>query len=511
VYETFYGLAEKPFGLTPNPKFLFLSSRHNEAMAHLVFGLRERGGFIVISGEVGTGKTTLARHFLSRLDERTLSAVILYPALTAPELLCSILEDLRIPYTKDATLKELVDALHAFLLDARRRDQNVVLLIDEAQDLPPEVMEQVRLISNLETDLDKLIQIVLIGQSELLEMLERRDLRQLAQRVTSRYHLTALDRGESEQYIRHRLTVAGGAGKVSFTRSAIVAIHRLSKGIPRVINLICDRALLAGYVQGQRTITASMSVKAAKEALGRRPQRRRWTRAAAAPLMTAGLVATAFMIWIRPATDSETASQTNQHALRESAETTKPSAIESAPLSPNLVTLSRSDSFRDAVQRVRVAWGTDDLITTTMRSHFGQVRILDMPVILELFHPNRRDTCFVALLQFESPDTAIVATAGHAPQRVTLSELDRFWTRQTVFLWKDHDRLLENRNRARLDSWTRSALTSLGYETMDLVSAIKRFQANADLVADGAVGQRTLLALYSRGQYARPRLSGGSS
>ncbi|MBN2371193.1 MAG: AAA family ATPase [Vicinamibacteria bacterium] len=515
MYEAFYGLSEKPFGLTPNPKFLFLSSRHNEAMAHLDFGHRERGGFIVISGEVGTGKTTLARYFLSRLDERTRSAVVLYPALTAPELLRCILTDLRIPHEKDATLKDLVDALHSFLLETRRRDQSVVLLIDESQDLPPDVLEQVRLISNLETDQDKLIQIVLIGQSELLDMLERRDLRQLAQRVTSRYHLTALDRGETDQYIRHRLAVAGGAGKVAFTHSAIIAIHRFSKGIPRVINLICDRALLAGYVKGHRTITASMSIMAAKEALGSRPRRRRWPRVAAAPLLVAGIVALALTLWFRPPTDSETVSRTSQPAVRDGDSTAMPAAtpvaIETAPLEPRLVALSREDSFQDAARRVRSAWDDDDLVATTMRTHLAQVKRMDMPVIIELFHPARRDTCFVALLRLDSPDTAVIAAVGDDPQRVMLSELDRYWTRLAVFLWKDHDRLLTNQNRARLDSWTRNALKHLGYDDEDFVTAIKRFQQNADLVPDGAVGRKTLLALYSHGRYAHPRLSGDAS
>src|SRR6185503_7986597 len=245
MYEPFYGFAEKPFNLTPDPKYLYLSQRHTEAFAHLEFGRKEKGGFIVITGEVGTGKTTLARYFLSRLDARTATAFVLYPALTGAELLRTTLEDLKVPVT-GTSLKDHVDALHRFLLASRAEGRDVVLLIDEAQDLAPEVLEQVRLISNLETDTEKLIQIVLMGQSELQEMLGRHELRQLAQRVTARYHLAALDRAETEAYIRHRLEVAGGAGKAVFTAPAIAAVHRLSRGIPRLINLICDRALLGG-------------------------------------------------------------------------------------------------------------------------------------------------------------------------------------------------------------------------------------------------------------------------
>jgi len=188
LYESWYGFTEKPFNLTPDPKYLYLSQRHAEAFAHLEFGHRERGGFVLITGEVGMGKTTLARYFLSTLPADTHTAVILYPALTASELLRSILDDLHTEPGWDS-LKGLVDSLHGFLLDARAVDRNVVLLIDEAQDLSPEVLEQIRLISNLETDTEKLIQIVLMGQSELRDLLARHDLRQLAQRVTARYHL----------------------------------------------------------------------------------------------------------------------------------------------------------------------------------------------------------------------------------------------------------------------------------------------------------------------------------
>lgn len=506
MYEAHYGFTEKPFNLTPDPKYLFFSRRHSEAFAHLEFGRREKGGFILITGEVGTGKTTLARCFLSRLDARTATAVVLYPALSGEELLRSILQDLRIPVT-GSSLKDHVDALHRFLLDARAQDRDVVLLVDEAQDLSAEVLEQVRLISNLETDTEKLIQIVLMGQSELQEMMRRHDLRQLAQRVTARYHLSPLDRAETEDYVRHRLSVAGGAATAHFTPDALSVIHRASAGVPRLVNLVCDRALLAGYVQGTHAITAPMAEQAAREALGEPARARRF----AGPLKAAGLAAGLVLAGLLGAALARRPTPANADAAAPAvpapAATTAPSTP--SALEPWLLSLDREPSRRAAESEVTALWGGRALERTALRTHLDQIRRLDLPVVLEMFHPGRTDTCFVALLRLAGGQ-ALVARGPGATLQVSEAELDRLWTRQATFLWRDFDALGSPPDAGRAAAWTRESLGRLGYlaEGADLASAVARFQREAELSADGVIGERTLMTLYSRGPYARPRLQG---
>src|SRR5688572_3504569 len=512
MYEPHYGFTEKPFNLTPDPKYLYLSQRHTEAFAHLEFGRKEKGGFILITGEVGTGKTTLARYFLSRLDARTATAVVFYPAVTAVELLRSILEDLHVKAT-GKSLKDHVDALHRFLLDARAAEREVVLLLDEAQDLSPEVLEQIRLISNLETDTEKLIQIVLMGQSELQEMLSRRELRQLAQRVTARYHLSPLSRQETEDYIRHRLVVAGGEGKVSFTAKALAAVHQKSGGIPRLVNLICDRALLGGYVAGTRVIDAPLVRQAARETSGPPQRAHHRMQILLATAVTLAMVGSA-AAWRGRLGHAETAARAAAPAppVSVAAAIIPPTVAPMSPLAPVVATLPRGASYDAALGQVRALWGGDALERTTLRTHMDQVRRLDLPAVLEMFHPGRTDTCYLALLRIEG-DHAVVSTGSGAPLRVPIAEVDRLWTRQAVFLWKDFAALSAGEDPARTSEWARENLSRMGYlrGDADLAAAVARFQRDAELAPDGVIGARTLMTLYSRAQYPRPRLQGGVS
>ena len=253
MYCSFFGLQERPFSITPDPRFLFLSQSHQEALGHLLYGIEERKGFITITGEVGTGKTLLCRALLDRLGRHVRTALIFNSFLSELDLLRSINEDFGIS-PAGATRKELIDNLNRYLIDEFGAGHNAVLIIDEAQNLAPPVLEQIRMLSNLETERGKLLQIVLVGQPELRKQLARPDLRQLNQRIALRYHIQPFNRQETEDYIKHRLVVAGSHGSVRFSRRASATIFRLSSGVPRKINLLCDRAMLAAYVHSSNRI-----------------------------------------------------------------------------------------------------------------------------------------------------------------------------------------------------------------------------------------------------------------
>jgi general secretion pathway protein A len=269
MYLEHFGLKEPPFSITPDPRFVFLSERHRDALAHLLFGIGQGGGggFVQLTGEVGTGKTTLCRLLLEQIPENTRVALVLNPRLTPVELLETICEELHLHIAGlRGSLKSLVDALNVYLLDAYARGLRVVLIIDEAQGLSIEALEQIRLLTNLETDTQKLLQIILLGQPELRTLLARQDLRQLAQRITARFHLTPLDAVETERYIRHRHAIAGGL-HLPFSRAALKRLHTHSGGVPRLINVIAERSLLAGYARDETMLDARTIDLAAKEAL----------------------------------------------------------------------------------------------------------------------------------------------------------------------------------------------------------------------------------------------------
>jgi len=264
MYEKFFSFSEKPFKLVPNPAYLFLSKSHEEALAHLNYALAQGDGFVEITGEVGTGKTTLCRAFLENLDNNTIAAYIFNPRLGPKQLIKTINDELGIKYDTDNT-KDLIDKLNAFLMRQKAASKKVILLIDEAQNLSRNILEQLRLLSNLETSKEKLLQIILVGQPELSDILDSHELRQLGQRITLRYHLTPLTYKETVEYIKYRINIAARKAGIKFDRSAYRQIYRYSGGIPRVINISCDRSLLTAFGLSQRKISGSIARTSIKE------------------------------------------------------------------------------------------------------------------------------------------------------------------------------------------------------------------------------------------------------
>ena len=315
MYASFFGLTQEPFSIAPDPRFLFMSERHREALAHLLYGLSAGGGFVLLTGEIGAGKTTVCRGFLEQVPASCAVAYIFNPKLTVPELLRTVCDEFGVALPAAAaggelTIKAQVDALNAFLLEGHAHGRQAVLVIDEAQSLSAEVLEQLRLLTNLETSERKLLQIILIGQPELRDMLARPELEQLAQRVIARYHLDALSAEETPLYIRHRLAVAGPNAALPFDPGALAALHRISGGVPRRINLLADRALLGAYGQGQQLATREVVEQAAQEVFGTTGRAAGSTAAQAAPawwrprmvwalaaLLTVGLLVLLLLVW----------------------------------------------------------------------------------------------------------------------------------------------------------------------------------------------------------------------
>ena len=540
MYTSFFGLAEKPFAITPDPRYLYLSERHAEALAHLLYGINESGGFIQLTGEVGTGKTTVVRTLLSRVPHHADVAVILNPRVTPVEFLLTICEELGLDIA-DAdrdSVKQMVDALNRRLLQAHAEGRRIIVLVDEAQNLSFEVLEQVRLLTNLETPTQKLLQIILIGQPELRELLDRNDLRQLAQRITGRYHLMPLSREETKGYVRHRLRVAGAPDEI-FTPAALSEVHRLSSGIPRVINVACDRALLGAYTQETRRITAALVRQAAGEVYGRRflPTWLGWVAGGVGSVVLAAGLFTAWQLWHAGRAPDRVAAAPHPvqsaaaapvAALPTAAAAATPAAISVAPaISPPpvasihdlLADNSANTSDTAAFRRLLSLWGTamsDEkdpcgqahkagLSCLEQRGSWAQVRALNRPAILTLTDDaGQRHRVVLSALD----DKYATLDLGEHNHRVALDDLSRDWFGDFTVIWKPktlHTRLLTVGMQGDEVRWLRRSLNALHGGASDpeqadvfdeqLAIAVQNFQREHRLNVDGIAGLQTQVVL----------------
>ncbi len=572
MYTSFFGLNEKPFSITPDPRYLFLSERHAEALAHLLYGVTESGGFIQLTGEVGTGKTTIVRSLLEQLPPDTRVALVLNPRLSPYEFLLAICEELRLPLSLEQrdSMKAIVDALNQRLLEAHAEGQRVVLIVDEAQNLSPDVLEQIRLLTNLETAKQKLLQIILIGQPELRHLLARTDLRQLAQRITGRYHLEPLDGSETRAYIAHRLRVAGGGAEI-FTVPAAKTVHKAAGGIPRLVNVICDRALLGAFSREQPRVNRRLARHAVREVAGEeRRSWRPWLTGATAALALAVVAGGLWQLrgsWepgaSSPAMTTGNGSESPQPP--DTSRTRAPGPVEipalgvtvaaepapatgtaalpqpaPEPAPPSLVEtlteLAAETGTDSAFAALLDAWGVqyapgsarpcDVALAARLRCLFqegtwGQILNLDRPVILSLATADGRQHQVV--LRGVSPDGDALLEIGTTRLTVGLGELMPLWFGDFLLIWKPafgSGRIMSEGAQGTDVAALRSSLSEVLGTPLDspqpavfdasLREAVRTFQRQQRLEPDGVAGARTMIALNSNlGLPDRPRLASG--
>ena len=519
MYKAFFGLTESPFSISPNPKFLYMSERHTEALAHLNYGLREGGGFVLLTGEVGTGKTTVSRCLRQQLPDDTDLALVLNPTLTERELLASICDEFRLSYPADSGIKELFDRLRQYLLTNRAAGRKTLLLIDEAQHLSAEVLEQLRLLTNLETDDAKLLQVVLIGQPELQQLLRQPLLRQLAQRITARYHLLPLSRDDVDAYVRFRLQVAGCIQPI-FTPSAIRALHRLSGGIPRIINLIAERALLGAYAEGEAKISDKVVVQAAYDAMGVQDRGTSGWGVAAFALCGLLMLAAGWLGWQRwgvlPVPEVHRVEvpiklPPDSKLMRRFEKSLQQAAYQDEAM----LTLFRVWGFEPTLDEANCEAASRVGLQCQQGSDSLQALIgLDHPAVVRLFDENATE--FYANLLRVDANEADLLIDGEA-WTVSRSWLEQAWGDEYTLLWrlpKSGARSITPRSNKNDLQWLENALSRAFKERprkvskfdSDLASKLKRFQEQEGLKPDGVAGPQTLIRLNARGREPMPRL-----
>jgi general secretion pathway protein A len=519
MYKAFFGLKESPFSISPNPKYLYMSERHTEALAHLNYGLREGGGFVLLTGEVGTGKTTVSRCLRQQLPDDTDLALVLNPTLTERELMASICDEFKLTYTADAGIKELFDLLRDYLLANRAAGRKTLLLIDEAQHLSAEVLEQLRLLTNLETDDAKLLQVVLIGQPELQQLLRQPLLRQLAQRITARYHLLPLCHDDVDAYVRFRLQVAGCIQPV-FTPSAIRTLHRLSGGIPRIINLIAERALLGAYAAGQAKIGDKVVVQAAYDAMGVQDKGTSGWGVVAFTFCGLLMLAAGWLGWQKWGVFPEQLVHRVEVPVKLPPDAKlmkhfEKSLQQAVYQDEAMLTLYRVWGFEptleeancDAASRVglQCQQGTGGL---------DEVVALDHPAVVRLYDENATEF-YADLLRVDSKEADLLVDGES--WTVSRDWLAQAWGDEYTLLWrlpKGGARSITPRSNKAEVQWLENALSRAFKERPrkvskfddELAAKLKRFQETEGLKPDGVAGTQTLIRLNARSREPMPRL-----
>jgi general secretion pathway protein A len=558
MYQSFFGLRQAPFSIAPDPRYLFMSERHREALAHLLYGVDAGGGFVLLSGDIGAGKTTVCRCFLDQVPGHCQVAYIFNPKLSVTELLQTVCDEFGVAVAPAGagvpTVKSFIDPLNAFLLEAHAQHRHCVLVIDEAQNLSADVLEQLRLLTNLETPARKLLQIILIGQPELRAQLARPELAQLAQRVIARFHLDALSSAETAAYVAHRLAVAGHSGGLPFDRATLRLVHRLSGGVPRKINLLCDRALLGAYAQASATVSRRTIVRAAAEVFDRGAagtDRRsgstwRWAAWALGAAMSVAALAVAWQARTAAADSSQRAATASARAAVAAAAASAPPA---APASTSTASANQARVIAEQWQRFDSAadfgllprderpiwrelaamWAIDPgagdpcvaavqqrlLCYRSVGATLATILALDRPGLITLVDAQGR-LAHALLVGIDRQNARLVA----GPQRWTLplTQLAGLWRGDFATFWRAPDGysrplgevasgpavdalatvLAQVRNEAppapgaKLDSALRARLAS--------------FQLGAGLVPDGVAGPTTFMALNRALHIPEPQL-----
>ncbi len=551
MYTKHFDLTEEPFSIAANPRFLYMSGPHREALAHLLYGIRSDSGFVMLTGEVGTGKTTVCRSLMEQLPEHTNIAFILNPKVTVIELLGSICDEFGIDHAQIGnSVKSFVDAINRYLLDQNAEGRNTVIIIDEAQNLSIDVLEQLRLLTNLETNERKLVRIILLGQPELEDLLARPELKQVEQRITARYTLRPLERDEIIAYISHRLAVAGCVKPV-FSPQVINKIYARTDGIPRLINILCDRAMLGAYVKSQYKVSPGILKQALKEVQGRS---HRQTRYPNRPLVLASILLGVLVLalWVRShenevsrllaqasaaqsvvkITDVEDPANQppNQVALVEdqlaaSRKQDRVAELANWPENINALTESNTHAHRVLFRQWNkdldagvespcaqaMLWG---LRCYSGVGNLGTLANSNRPAILTLLD-NQGRPYQVTLLSLE--DERATLAFAHGIEIVTLQELELRWQGQFQILWRLAPKGLSIFRPGETGSgidWLTSRLRNAGINWLqvkdvydaEVVEAVKLFQRNRGLLADGIAGRQTLMHLNSVNDETVPRL-----